>query len=56
MATINGNKISDAQEIINGMSDKKKVKYVKGDKGLIERDKIDDSIILVEDNRQVLFG
>ena len=55
MATVNGNNISNAQNIINGMSEKK-VKVVKADKGLIERKDLEDKVILVEDNRQVLFG
>ena len=55
MATVNGNNISNAQNLINGMG-QKTVKVVKSDRGLIERKDLEDKVILVEDNRQVLFG
>lgn len=45
-----------AQELI-GKLNSQKVKYIKKDKGLIERDTIkDEKVILTEDNRQILFG
>lgn len=57
MEPINSNKIQDAQEIIDSINPKQKVKYVKKDRGLIERtSKEEDKIILAEDNRQILLG
>ena len=56
MPTINENQLSNAQELVNKMSGKN-VKYIKKDKGLIEREDLkDEQVILMEDNRQVLFG
>ena len=53
---MNTNNIENAQELI-GKLNSQKVKYVKKDKGLIERDTIkDEKVILTEDNRQILFG
>lgn len=53
---INANNIENAQDIINKLNSQK-VKYVKKDKGLIERSELkDEKIILTEDNRQILFG
>ena len=53
---INANNIENAQDIINKLNSQK-VKYVKKDKGLIERSELkDEKVILTEDNRQILFG
>ena len=50
------NNIENAQELI-GKLNSQKVKYVKKDKGLIERDTVkDEKVILAEDNRQILLG
>lgn len=51
---INENKISNAQNIIDSMSEVQ-VKRVKKDRGLLERTE-NDKIIIMEDNRQVLLG
>lgn len=51
------NNIEKAQELVGKLDSKKNVKYIKKDKGLIERNTIkDDKVILTEDNRQILFG
>lgn len=59
MAT-NSNEMSRANELvdsINTVEKPVKVKYIKKDNGLLERENLDDEkIILSEDNRQVLFG
>lgn len=53
---LNTNNIENAQDIINKLNSQK-VKYVKKDKGLIERNTLkDEKVILTEDNRQILFG
>lgn len=53
---MNTNNIESAQELI-GKLNSQKVKYIKKDKGLIERDTIkDEKVILAEDNRQILLG
>lgn len=53
---MNSNNIESAQELI-GKLNSEKVKYIKKDKGLIERDTLkDEKLILTEDNRQILFG
>jgi hypothetical protein len=53
---MNTNNIENAQELI-GKLNSQKVKYVKKDKGLIERDTVkDEKVILAEDNRQILLG
>ncbi len=57
MITINENKISDAEEILQLMQNKQpKVKVVKKDKGLFERVESTEKIILTEDNKQLLLG
>lgn len=50
--------MSRANDIINGLNgNKKNIKYVRKEQGLIERtNKDDERIILAEDNRQILFG
>lgn len=56
MDAINANKLQDAQSLVDTLN-KKKVKYIRKDAGLIERaSKEDEKIILAEDNRQVLLG
>ena len=51
------NNIEKANELVGKLSPKSNVKYIKKDKGLIERNTIkDDKVILTEDNRQILFG
>lgn len=50
------NDIANAQNIINDMHNQKVVKYVKRDRGLLERKDYEDEIILTEDKRQVLLG
>jgi hypothetical protein len=53
---MDSNNMENAQELI-GKLNSQKVKFVKKDKGLIERDTVkDEKIILTEDNRQILFG
>ena len=53
---MDSNNMESAQELI-GKLDSKKIKYVKKDKGLIERNTVkDEKVILTEDNRQILFG
>ena len=55
-STMNSNNIKDAQNIINSIGNAK-VKVIKKDAGLIEReDNCDEKVILTEDNRQILFG
>ena len=54
--SVDANNIEKAQELV-GKLDSKKVKYIKKDKGLIERNTIkDEQVILTEDNRQILLG
>lgn len=56
MEYVDSNKLEAAQDIVDSLS-KAKVKRVKKDAGLLEKEKFDDSkIILAEDNRQILFG
>lgn len=56
MDNLNSNKINSASQIVDSMVNTN-VKVVKKDKGLMERDSMDDKkVILTEDNRQVLFG
>lgn len=53
---LNANNIENANALIDKLNPTK-VKYIKKDKGLIERNSIqDEKIILAEDNRQVLLG
>ena len=53
---MDSNNMEGAHELI-GKLNSQKVKYIKKDKGLIERDTIkDEKVILTEDNRQILFG
>ena len=49
--------LENAQEIVSRLSKKQKVKYIKSDKSLIERENNEEEkIILTEDNRQLLLG
>jgi len=53
----NSNNIAEAERILNGMGYTAKVKYLKKDKGLLEKENNnDEKIILAEDNRQILLG
>lgn len=55
----NANNIERAEELINGISNDNTtaVKYIKKEKGLIEKTEVDNKkIILVEDNRQIILG
>lgn len=54
METMNSNRLNEAEQIVSDMCSE--VMYVKKDKGLIERNEMGKKVILVEDNRQVLFG
>lgn len=58
MKTINSNNIGRANSLINEMNgNKNNVKYIRKERGLMERDESsEDKIILAEDNRQILFG
>lgn len=52
----NSNNVESAENLI-GKLNSEKVKYIKKDKGLIERKSAEDEkVILTEDNRQILFG
>lgn len=53
---LNENKVMDAQNIMDNLCGSQTIKYVRKDKGLIERKETTEKIILAEDNRQVLFG
>lgn len=56
---INKNNLQTAEACINslnGGNSNVKVKYVKQDKGLMEKSVKEEKVILVEDNRQVLLG
>ncbi len=56
MAT-NSNNMQKADELIKSINDKKKnVKIIKKEQGLLEREEVEEKVILSEDNRQVLFG
>ena len=49
--------MENAQEILSRLNKQPKVKYVKTDNSLIERESLEnEKVILTEDNRQVLFG
>lgn len=55
----NVNNFERAEELINNMNqnDLASVKYIKKEKGLIERTEADNKkVILVEDNRQIILG
>lgn len=53
----NSNKIANAESILNSMGYSGKVKIIKKEAGLLERENMDDNkIILAEDNRQILLG
>ncbi len=52
----NSNNIDDAQKLVNKLNSQK-VKYIRKERGLIERENIDaEKVVLAEDNRQVLLG
>ena len=54
--TPNSNNIENAQRLV-GKLNKSNVKYIKKERGLIERENIEaDKVVLVEDNREVLLG
>ena len=53
----NANALGMAESLISEISEPKKIKYIKKEKGLLERAELDDNkTILVEDNRQILLG
>ena len=52
---MNANLINNAEQLIES-NEEQKVKYIKRDRGLLERTENEEKIILAEDNRQVLLG
>lgn len=53
---MNANNITNAENLINNINGQK-IKYVKKDKGLMERkDGENEKVILMEDNREILLG
>ena len=55
MGITNANKMANAENAINNLT-QNKVKFIKKEKGLMEREENDNKVILVEDNRQILLG
>ena len=53
---MNANLINNAEQLIESINEEQKVKYIKRDRGLLERTENEEKIILAEDNRQVLLG
>lgn len=53
---MDANLINNAQNLINGLNEEEQVKYIKKEKGLLERNENTEKVILTEDNRQVIFG
>ena len=54
---MNANNLSNAQEIIESLNGTKaNVKYIKKERGLMERQECGEKVILTEDNRQILLG
>ena len=53
---MNANLINNAEQLIESINEEQKVKYIKRDRGLLERTENEEKIILTEDNRQVLLG
>lgn len=53
---MNANVINNAEKLIESISKGEKVKFIKKDRGLLERTENEEKIILAEDNRQVLLG
>ena len=54
--TMNANLINNAEQLIESINEEQRVKYIKKDRGLLERKENEEKIILAEDNRQVLLG
>ena len=53
---MNANQINNAEVLINSINEQQQVKYLKKDKGLLERTENEEKVILTEDNRQILLG
>ena len=53
---LNENNFASAQSLLDGIGARPNVKRVRREAGLIERKQDDEKVILMEDNRQVLFG
>ena len=54
---MNANVLSNAQQIIESLNgEKTNVKYIKKERGLLERQEMEEKVILTEDNRQILLG
>jgi len=54
---LNENMYNKAQTLLDGVGgEQKNVKRIRREAGLLERQENSEKIILVEDNRQVLFG
>jgi hypothetical protein len=49
-------KAGNHKQLIESINEEQKVKYIKRDRGLLERTENEEKIILAEDNRQVLLG
>lgn len=53
---LNENVFHNAETLLDGMGAPKKIKRIRKEAGLLERQESEEKIILTEDNRQVLFG
>lgn len=53
---MNANLMNSAEHLIESINEEQRVKFVKRDRGLLERTENEEKIILTEDNRQVLLG
>lgn len=51
----NSNNIESAQKLLGKLRGQN-VKYIRGDRSLIERKENEDKVVLVEDNRELLLG
>ena len=54
---MNANVLNNAQSIIESINgERKNVKFIKRERGLMERQEMEEKVILTEDNRQILLG
>ena len=53
---MNANLMNTAEHLIESINEEQRVKFIRKERGLLERTENEDKIILTEDNRQVLLG
>lgn len=53
---LNENTYAKVEELVDSLGNRRTIKYIRKEPGLMEQADVCETVILTEDNRQVLFG